>query len=197
MKTSFLIIFCILIAYSAKCQVNWGQISFGYIPTQKSSVNDKGDALTADLTWWQFNEDRFFTWGYGGGAGIRSYRKLPNNILNSDDPFKTSLTRFDVHVGPAIALGPPLVRLVVSPQAGLWYAGTTASLSSPFIPHVNFTVAATADLVIARYVSLGVTYRATSLELVTGNGDYDDPTSSYISIKPAWEFHIGLNIPDD
>lgn len=52
--------------------------------------------------------------------GVRSYNKISNDaILNSDDPYKQSMTRFDIHVGPVFAMG----VLVLSPQFGLWYAG--------------------------------------------------------------------------
>jgi hypothetical protein len=168
------------------------QVSFGYIPEQKLSVNDKSDAFTFDITGWPLlgvsgdEESAHCLFGLGGGLGIRTYRKIPNEtLLNTDDPYKTSATRFGVHIGPGVGFGYNAVRCFISPQFGLWYAGMSNEG-----PKVNGTIAISGDLIIYM-VSIGATYRISSSRLVSTNWSFDNPENAYILIKPAWEFRIG------
>ncbi|MDR0725289.1 MAG: hypothetical protein LBF59_04685, partial [Prevotellaceae bacterium] len=120
--------------------------------------------------------------------GIRNYRKIPNeNILNTDDPYKESVTRFDIHMGPGIGFGYKDVKCFVSPQFGLWYAG----ISNKGLK-VNSTAAISGDIII-HMVSLGVTYRMSSPRLVSTNRRFsNNPENAYILIKPALEFRVGV-----
>jgi hypothetical protein len=169
------------------------QISFGYIPEQQLSVNDNSNAITFDITGWPLfgaSDDREYAhwlFGLGVGLGIRNYRKIPNEaLLNTDDPYKTSATRFDIHLGPGGGFGYEAVRCFFSPQFGLWYAGMSNDG-----PKVNGTIAISGDLIIYM-VSLGVTYRVSSTRLVSTNWSFDNPANAYILINPAWEFRLGV-----
>jgi hypothetical protein len=169
------------------------QMSIGYIPSQELSVNKNSNAITFDFTSWILGvlsgyEDDFHTmFGVGGGFGIRSYRKIPNDaLISTDDPYQESATRFDVHLGPGIGLGYNTVRCFVSPQFGLWYAGMSNGG-----PKVNGTTAISCDVTIAA-LSLGITYRMSSPRLVSTNWSISNPANAYILIKPALEFRIGV-----
>ncbi|MDR3350891.1 MAG: hypothetical protein LBN98_04520 [Prevotellaceae bacterium] len=171
------------------------QISFGYIPSQKLSVSDKSNAITFDITGWPIfgstggDEDAFHClFGLGAGLGIRSYRKIPTDaLLNTDDPYQTSATRFDVHLGPGIGFGyGNAIHCFFSPQFGLWYAGMSNGG-----PKVNGTIAISGDLMIYM-LSFGVTYRMSSPRLVSTNWNIDNPENAYILIKPALEFRMGV-----
>ncbi|MDR1055883.1 MAG: hypothetical protein LBL90_08715 [Prevotellaceae bacterium] len=195
MRRNILLIIYILVSYSIYAQDRGFQISGGYIPSQELSINkittiNNSNAITFDASGWIFSDlENFFALGGGAGLGIRSYRKIPNEmLLNTNDPYKESATRFDIHAGPAIGFGSSdYAFFVLSPQFGLWYAGMSSDG-----PKVNFTTAFTLDLIIAKIVSLGITYRITSPRLVSTDWNFYNVQNSYMLIKPAFEFRLGL-----
>ena len=169
------------------------QISVGYIPNQELSVTPNSNAITFDIAEWYLGcigEKNSFhgLLGFGGGLGIRGYRKIPNEALlnTAGDKFQTSATRFDIHLGPGVGFGYNIVQCFVTPQVGLWYAGMTNEG-----PKVNGTFALSGDLIIS-ILSLGVTYRMSSPRLVSTDWSFSGPGNSYILIKPALEFRIGV-----
>jgi hypothetical protein len=204
MKRMIFFIVCVFASYTMYAQ-NGFQISGGYIPSQKLLINDdsrqdvstgkSSNAITFDISGWMFSDlESPFTLGGGGGLGIRSYREIPKEaLLNTDDPYAESATRFDIHIGPAVGFGAvDNAYLVLSPQFGLWYAGMSNEG-----PKMNFTTAFTLDLIVKRVVSLGITYRATSPRLVSTDWDVDNIRNSYILIKPALELRLSLFILQD
>ena len=185
------VLFAVFMIFSSTffAQENGLQITGGYIPNQKLSVNPKSSAITFDMTGWLFTDlENYASFGFGGGFGIRSYRNIaPEELLNSDDPYKKNAARFDVHVGPGLGFGYAYgLYFVLSPQFGLWYAGMSNAG-----PKLNFTTALNADMVLGGVVTLGVTYRPTSSRLVSTNWSFGS-SNSYIQIEPALEFRIGL-----
>ncbi|MDR1113327.1 MAG: hypothetical protein LBL18_06185 [Bacteroidales bacterium] len=204
MKKIILVMLYVFASYAMYSQ-NGFQISGGYIPSQELLINDdsrqdvsagkNSNAITFDISGWIFSDlENPFTLGVGYGLGIRSYRKIPKEaLLNTDDPYAESATRFDIHAGPAVGFGAAdYAYLVLSPQFGLWYAGMSNAG-----PKVNFIAALTADLIIGRVVSLGITYRATSPRLVSTDWNIYNIRNSYILIKPALEFRLSLFILQD
>ncbi|VBB45719.1 hypothetical protein TRIP_D310114 [uncultured Paludibacter sp.] len=194
MKKLFLLLIMSLffyLGYSQDDSYTGLQLTVGYTPKQVTSLNDKGNAVSFDIMgieWFNdFNDP--VAYGLGYGLGIRSYNKIDNNaILNSEDPYKQSVTRFDVHIGPAMAVGVTGVALLLSPQFGLWYAGMSNDG-----PKINFTTTLSADLVFG-IISVGISYSALSRRLVSTNWSIYNPENSYILIKPALEFRAGIAI---
>ena len=191
-RMCFLALF-VFVGYFAFAQFQGGQLSFGTIPKQEYSIVDvmdiSGKAITFNATYWYYGETRFAP-GIGAGLGIRNYKGIPSEyIINSDDPYKKNMTRFDIHVSPALTIGDyrQFVKLFVYPQLGLWYAGMSNQG-----PKVNGTVALCADLIAAGSLAFGITYRVTSSRLVSTDWNVDTMANSYILIKPAVEFRLSL-----
>jgi len=180
-------------------QYGGAQLSVGRINLQEMSINNEetriGTVNTFDISVYgltDVEDPRYIFGGFGGGVGIRTYKNIPSEmILHSKDPYKTSLTRFDLHVGPLLGVGVyPYVNLVVSPQFGLWYGGWLSGG-----PKFNGNIALNADLILYRILSVGVTYRATSTTTVSWDGDMGPASkTTYIFFKPALEFRIGIGL---
>lgn len=164
------------------------QITVGYTPRQATSLNDEGNAVSVDFMSMLLSdaEESPIIIGAGIGLGIRSYNKINNDAILGLDPYKQSLTRFDLHTGPIIGVVGHGVALFLSPQFGLWYAGMSSEG-----PKVNFTTTLNADLVLG-LVSIGASYSALSRRLVTTDWNIYSPDNSYILVKPALEFRLGI-----
>mgnify|MGYP000902520776 CR=1 FL=1 len=186
------IAFFILITLSGISSYSQGyvQLVFGYTPLQATSVNTKGTANAYEINMIGISDGSFVVGGGKLGVGVYTFRGIPNEeIYNTKDPFKKSMSRIDIHAAPMLGVGTHIVKLVCSPQFGLFYCGMTSNG-----PKLNTTLKLDADLIIANAVSLGISYSPFNLKLVSTNWNSTYLDESYILIKPSLQFKISLLI---
>jgi hypothetical protein len=167
----------------------------GYSPFQSLEsdgiVKDDGKTVHADLQGCSglFSEGVLGI-GVIGGVGIRNYNIAGFNTYSSD-PYKKRTTKFDIHVGPALKIGDEDFKfgVLLHPQIG-WGFGGYNNLA----PKSYFACTLNADILIANWITFGVTYRPLSHTITSSASDleYAVPPSTFHLVKPTWEFKVGI-----
>jgi hypothetical protein len=178
-------------------------INLGFKPPQKFSLfNDDNQNmdiyhLNVFFNALYDNDNDIIKFGIVGSLGINIYSTGANEGFY--DPYKTTAWRPDINIGASFNILNNgyfwnTFGLSIYPLIGIGYRGIdyTASGPSVFTGMVYLNTSLNADLILFRYLSVGIMYRPIRYSICTSYANEEAYGATYWNIPSGWFLKAGL-----